>query len=163
MERCGTMAGMGVKVDPGSYAWLRDSHLEVAGCVTVVAAADEEGVKTAFGCGEEVWATRNGGTAFLDTEAAHLVVVDGALVVSENNGFQGSRGEVLRPASQASETGKAASIFWNVNDAIYFACARRGKTLCTLGRRCRVGPGGGRHHPGRSASQSPAATEVVCR
>ena len=129
---------MGTKVDPGRYAWLRHSPLEVAGCVTVVAAPDEDRVKAAFGCGEEVPPPEDGERAFLEEDAAHIAVVPGGLVVSEDKGYQGSREEVLKPASKASETGKAgkagkaASIFWNVNDVIRFTCSRRGKVLCTF-------------------------------
>ncbi|MBJ7331002.1 MAG: hypothetical protein JHC95_13975 [Solirubrobacteraceae bacterium] len=39
---------------------------------------------------------------------------------------------MLRAASQASGSGKAASIFWNVDGLVIFSCARRGQLLGSL-------------------------------
>jgi hypothetical protein len=52
--------------------------------------------------------------------------------VFEDNGFQGSRPEVLQPLSRASGNGKAASIFWNVNGLVVLTLAQRGKLLCEV-------------------------------
>lgn len=49
-----------------------------------------------------------------------------AVALVEDNGYEGSRPEVLKALSK---NGAAASACWNVNDVVRFACARRGKVL----------------------------------
>jgi hypothetical protein len=56
---------------------------------------------------------------------------DSPVIVEENN-FQGSRPEVLRPVSKTSAAGVAASIFWNVNGLVIFSAARKGKIVCSV-------------------------------
>lgn len=55
----------------------------------------------------------------LSTEVASVALV-------EENGFEGSRPEVLKVLSKK---GSAASAFWNVNGVVRFSCARRGKVV----------------------------------
>jgi hypothetical protein len=124
----GEAYGTAVAASPNDYRWLSTSTLEVAGCVTVVAAADELGVKKAFGADSDL---------LVAPEEYHgswgrFVGSGEATVVIEDNGYQGSRSEVLRAASKASASGKAASVFWNVNDLLVFSCARRGKLLASV-------------------------------
>ena len=110
------------------YEWLLDTTISEAGCITVVADADEERLCAALGAAREP----SGGTGFPVGESgdwAWLHRGDTATVVVEDNGFQGSRSEVLGPVSKSSAIGKAASVFWNVNGIVSFTCARRGKTL----------------------------------
>jgi hypothetical protein len=110
---------------PEKYQWLSRSVIQVAGCVTVIAAAVPARARSAFGADIEPLTIE-------ETPAepwARFTTADSAVVVVEDNGFEGSRSEVLRAASTASEMGKAASIFWNVNDMVIFTCARRGKLL----------------------------------
>jgi hypothetical protein len=52
-----------------------------------------------------------------------------AAVLIENNGFEGSRMEVL---AALSRQGKAASVFWNVNGLVVFGCARRGNVVASV-------------------------------
>ena len=117
---------------PESYHWLSESSLEVAGCVTVVADGEAAGVRSAFGADGD---PSRGGfeEAVLGTDPswAWFTRSGTAQVVIEDNGFQGSRAEILGPASRASSTGKAASVFWNVNGVVIFSCARRGKVLAS--------------------------------
>lgn len=109
-----------------------------AGCVTVVAAADAEGVATAFGCDAlpdtpKTYADMTGEVDFdLLFMQAWFGEADGAAVVLEDNGFEGARPEVLRVASRASNTGVAASILWNTNGLVIFTAARRGKIVCSV-------------------------------
>lgn len=115
-------------VDPEGYTRLSESGIGEAGCVTVIADPDIGKLEGAFGIEPE-------GTAAPDPDADDLVwltVLGAAAVVAEDNGFQGSRPEVLRPASRASRAGKAASVFWNVNGEIHFTCARRGQLVCAF-------------------------------
>jgi hypothetical protein len=112
-----------------SYAWLNADDATIlaqAGCVTVVTGATASHVLKAFGARTDH--THTVDDAFLLEGHAAVCVVDvpGGVVAVEINGYQGSRAEVLGPASRR---GKAASIFWNVNYVVQFTCARRGRTL----------------------------------
>lgn len=111
-------------VDPAGYAWLSKSGLSEAGCVTVIADPDLAKLEKAFGFEPQ-------DAAAVD-EPVWLTTLDTAAVVAEDNGFQGTRAEVLGPTSRASRAGKAASVFWNVNGVIHFTCARRGRVLCAF-------------------------------
>jgi hypothetical protein len=112
-----------------AYAWLTDDDATIlaqAGCVTVVTGATVSAVLNAFGARtDRTYAVDD--TFLLEAHTAACVVdVPGGVVAVEFNGYQGSRAEVLGPASRR---GKAASIFWNVNYVVQFTCARRGRTL----------------------------------
>lgn len=113
-------------VDLGSYRWLAESALGEAGCVTVVPGAAVGPVASAFGCVPESETQRPG------DDEVHLASSDAATTAFEDNGFQGSRPEVLRPLSRLSENGKAASLFWNVNGMVVLALAQRGKLVCEV-------------------------------
>ncbi len=121
---------------PDSYAWLSEGVLGVAGCVTVVPGADTAKVEAAFGCdtvssAASIYADSDDGPdRMLDGLEAWLGSSGDAVVVLEENGFQGSRSEVLRPASKASAGGLAVSLFWNVEGLVMFSAARRGKMVC---------------------------------
>ena len=67
----------------------------------------------------------------LDGLEAWLGSSGDSVVVLEENGFQGSRSEVLCPASKASAGGLAVSVFWNVEGLVMFSAARRGKMVCS--------------------------------
>jgi hypothetical protein len=121
-----------------SYRWLSEGALEMAGCLTAVASVDLERVAAAFGCDPEpavpvVFAETpdHSGRASYGLEAWIGSSNDSAVVI-EDNGFQGSRTEVLRSASKASATGLAASVFWNVNGLVMFSAARKGKVVCSV-------------------------------
>lgn len=123
---------------PDSYLWLSESPLQEAGCITAVAAADSERVAAAFGC-DPALATS---VTYADIEGepdrlgqglqAWLGCSGDSAVMIEDNDYQGTRAEVLRPASKASSSGLAASIFWNVNGVIRFSAARKGKIVCSV-------------------------------
>lgn len=67
----------------------------------------------------------------MHTDSGPICVIElpDAVVVVENNGFQGSRADVLGPASRASRASTASSFFWNVNAVTAFSAARRGEVL----------------------------------
>jgi len=102
-----------------------DAGLAEAGCLTAVIGADEDVVLAAFGADPDTRMTleewSQGGGAVVA-----LVRLGEGVVVAEWNGFEGSREEVLRPASRR---GRAASVSWNVNGIVVLSCARRGRTL----------------------------------
>ena len=128
------MRGVGTLAD--DYAWLNDAAISEAGCITVVPAGDRDAVLAAFGA-QPGTARVVGSMDDLDvpTGAVGLIYVahvGEALVVIEDNGYQGARSEVLRPASKASGAGVASSFFWNVNAVTAFSAARRGRPLFSV-------------------------------
>jgi hypothetical protein len=126
-----------VPAAPDSYEWLSEGVLGVAGCITVVPGADIAKLEAAFGCDPvEAAATRyadsnRGPERLLDGLEAWLGASGDAALMVEENGFQGSRSEVLRPASKASAAGLAVSVFWNVEGLVMFSAARRGRMVCS--------------------------------
>jgi hypothetical protein len=127
-----------VKTSAQEYSWFNDLSISVAGCITVVPAADRTAVLAAFGA----LADTNRPVASIDLLGegverlpehwVYVVEAGDALVVMEDNGYQGVRPEVLGPASKASGTHKAAAFFWNVNSLTDFSAARRGKVVCSV-------------------------------
>lgn len=126
---------------PDSYRWVYSSVLAEAGCITVIPASREDDTRQAFGASQDVWTvTPLSSEAFGDTEPpssywawfARSGEPADADAVIEFNGFQGSRPEVIRAASKASASGRAASAFWNVNGMVVFTCARKGKVIASV-------------------------------
>lgn len=108
-----------------------------AGCLTVVTGRDSWACLSAVGANDEVpvhlgagWGVNTGSAASV-VAPADLAGPGGvaAAVLIENNGFEGSRGDVL---AELSRLGKAASVFWNVNGLVLFGCARRAKVLASV-------------------------------
>jgi len=125
---------------PDAYAWLSASRVGTAGCVTVVAQGVPERVAEAFGADPEKVSAGSEGTGAQwpgDASGDWAVFTSStddrsgvaSVLVIEDNRYQGSRPEVLRVASQASATGKAASIYWNVEGMVVFSCAQKGKLV----------------------------------
>jgi hypothetical protein len=54
---------------------------------------------------------------------------ESSIVLIEENGWEGVRSEVL---TRLSKRGKAASVYWNVNGVVTFACAGRGKLKASV-------------------------------
>ncbi|MBS2938401.1 hypothetical protein KDN32_11670 [Nocardioides sp. J2M5] len=119
------------------FRWVLLSGLEDAGCVTVVPGGDVAQVLAAFGA---VDASARPAASVDDVGDRHADVVQpicvvelpDAVVVLEDNGFQGSRPEVLGPASRAGTASVASSFFWNVNAVTAFSAARRGRLLFSV-------------------------------
>ncbi|MEZ0579122.1 DUF6461 domain-containing protein [Nocardioides sp. MH1] len=116
-------------LDPADYYWTED--LGPAACVTLVAGSTVEEVLERFGAdasiileGEDAY---GGGSKYPASVAA--VDVPGGVVAVEDNGYEGSRPEVL---ARLSAGGSAASMFWNVNDDNAFSCARDGRLVATV-------------------------------
>ncbi len=117
--------------NPADYAWLVHTEYAEAGCLTVVVGMDVQTCLKVIGA-EDAPVTD---TFSRDASGASLVSVlpagDGdaaTAVLVEQNGFEGSRTEVLR---RLSKKGRAASAFWNVNGAVRFGCAQRGKVVAS--------------------------------
>lgn len=113
---------------PDSYAWLATGFREVAGCVTVVGGVGRSELMHLLGAdGGEVIDEDD-----LDGDAAAFHPVAGGTVAAEGNGFQGTRADVLVPASLASPSGRAASIYWNENVGVRFTCAEAGRMVASV-------------------------------
>lgn len=101
--------------DARDYQWV-DEVLGEAACVTAVAGARAQEVLAAFRS-ESV------------TAPVSVQEVAGGVIAVELNGFQGSLAAVL---GGLSNHGRAASIFWNVEDDNAFSCARSGRVESTV-------------------------------
>jgi hypothetical protein len=106
-----------------AFRWLRNSAIEVAATVTVVTGCGVQDVVRAFG-GDPA---RPASILASESDAWVAVLdVGDAVVAIEDNNFQGSTAPVL---SRASATGRAASMFWNVNAVTRLSFAERGEVL----------------------------------
>jgi Family of unknown function (DUF6461) len=114
------------------YSWVHDPwgcKVGVAGCITTVTDASVEEAILAFG-GDPTAPTQPWESASRTGDpVAAVVPTEGAVVVVENNGFEGSRSEVLRPLSRH---GRAGSVYWNVNDHMRVSFAESGRLLCAF-------------------------------
>lgn len=112
--------------DPTPYDWLLD-ELGDAACLTAVTPGTTPLVAEAMGVDldEPVephsveWL--GGAVGFTDLEGAVLAV--------EPNGFRGNEDDLL---ASLSGTGRSASVYWNVNGVVRFACAEEGRALCNF-------------------------------
>ncbi len=112
------------------YSWINDSALSEAACVTVIPDADRAAVLAAFGGGDDSELDPQSPldvARSLNGRVIQVVQVGAAVLVIEDNGFEGTRPEVLGPLSQASGIGTAAAFFWNVNAVTSFTAAHRGE------------------------------------
>ena len=124
--------------------WLDDAGLGllgVAGCLTLVTGADERAVLESFGAElDEPLSLHEVADAMV--VAVGVVPCGDGVLAFEINGFQGARPEVLRVASAS---GRAASIFWNVNGIVQLTCASAGRMrgseeLLVLDESCSLPP-----------------------
>ncbi|MGW0912332.1 DUF6461 domain-containing protein [Streptomyces sp. NPDC002784] len=102
-----------------------------AATFTVVRGAQEADVIRLFG-GQPEHARQVTLATFLtdyDVERIAVSRSGSTVVILENNGYQGSREEVLRPLSQL---GRAASAFWNVNAHSQLSLAEEGLILSSF-------------------------------
>ncbi|WP_199853281.1 DUF6461 domain-containing protein [Plantactinospora sp. BC1] len=117
-----------------AYRWVRRSALAEAATVTVVTGASADEVLRAFGAdpdrpeslrsiGEELMSRQS-----IDPWVAVLDVGD-AVVAVEYNGWQGSTEPVL---TRASASGRAASMYWNVNALTRLSFAEQGEVLLSV-------------------------------
>lgn len=97
--------------------------LREAGCLTLVAGADERQVLDAFGAERDTPLTPDQLLEAFIPAVAVQRISSGVLAI-EVNGYQGSRPEVLKRAA-AGRT--ASSVFWNVNAVTRLSCASSGR------------------------------------
>ena len=105
------------------YAWVEDDEELSAACFTAVTGVGVEEVVRRFGADPTAERTATFAEAFNAlTGTAPLLYdeLDGDVLVAENNGWQGSRPEVLEGVSRG---GRAASVYWSVNADMAFVYA----------------------------------------
>ncbi|MGW6024311.1 DUF6461 domain-containing protein [Streptomyces sp. NPDC055099] len=105
--------------------------LQEAATFTVVRGGDEDAVIQAFG-GDPAHARPMCLEDLREHDDGDFILVSRsgpAVVVVENNNYQGSREEVLRPLSRL---GRTASAFWNVNAVSRLSLAEDGLVSCAL-------------------------------
>lgn len=113
----------------GAFGWVRESVIGEAGCLTLVETTDVASVAKGFG-----GALDQGRVLALDAIPAEFGVapvvglrrVGGWVVAVENNGWQGSRPEILRRVSAGR---RAVSMFWNVESDARFSYAAGGEVV----------------------------------
>ncbi len=121
---------MSFVTDKASYSWIFDDGLDVATCVTVIAAGEAEEVVRRFGADMTSTFDADEGEE-LDAPAGPIAAtaVPGGVVTVEPNGFQGSLEDVLL---RVAGEGVAASAFWNVNDDSLFIAVRGGEVVVSV-------------------------------
>ena len=115
------------------YAWIHDTPLLVAACLTVVTGATADEVMDTL-CGRRQDEPVPGSAArFGVARLPHggelrvgVTPVPGAVLVVEADGYVGAQPETL---ARLSVAGRAASMFWNVNENNRFSFAERGELL----------------------------------
>jgi hypothetical protein len=114
--------------DLSPYGWSRDNQ---AICVAVVAGRTEDEVIDGYG-GDPAAAVparleTAGDVAELGDSVLLVTTVGDRVLAVEDNGFEGSRPEVLRELTGAG--GTAASVFWNVNSVSRVGLAEAGELV----------------------------------
>lgn len=110
-----------------SYSWIFADGLDVATCVTVVAAVEAGEVLRRFGTDAATTVNVQQLDPF-DGPAGPIAATDvpGGVVTVEPSGFQGAREDVLL---RVAGDGVAASVFWDVNDDNQFIAVRGGAVV----------------------------------
>lgn len=114
-----------------AYRWVRHSPIGEAATLTVVPGADVAQVLRVFGADPAAPVSM---TEMRETWRAGrfwvaVLAVEGAVLAVEDNGFQGTRAQVLRALSQR---GRAASMFWNVNAVTRLSLAEHGEIVASF-------------------------------
>jgi Family of unknown function (DUF6461) len=114
-----------------AFSWVQDTVISEAACVTLVRSGDP--AKVARALGGRLRQSRRASLAQaaeeLGAEGDAVVAVRGVgswVLAVEDNGWQGSRPEVLRRVSRGT---RAVSTFWNVNGVTRFSYAASGQVV----------------------------------
>lgn len=115
--------------DAARYEWVEKDDRLMAACFTVVTRSDEEEVARGFGgiLSSERRSTFD--AAFNDfPKTMHLVFdrMGNAVIIAENNGWEGSRPEVAEAVSREC---RYASVYWSVNADMTFVYASGGNIV----------------------------------
>ena len=115
------------------YAWIHDAPLFVAACLTVVTGMTADDVLADL-CGDRGEVPMSGSTARFGVARlpsgsemrVGVTAIPGGVLVVEDNGYVGAEPDVL---ARLSASGRAASMFWNVNEHNAFSFAENGQLL----------------------------------
>jgi len=115
------------------YAWIHDTPLLVAACPTVATGMTADDVLAEL-CGDRAEAPIHGSTARfgltrlpgISGMRIGVTEIPGAVLMVEDNGYVGAQRDVL---ARLSANGRAASMFWNVNEHTAFSYAQNGELL----------------------------------
>jgi Family of unknown function (DUF6461) len=118
------------------YLWVHEHGIHVASCITFVRGKNEDDVLRGFGgdpATERLMTLTdvanescNSGYPYGYAPLLMVDTINDWVVIFEDNGFQGTRHEVLQPVSQGTEM---VSVYWNVNAVQRFIYAVDGKTI----------------------------------
>ncbi|KRB74981.1 hypothetical protein ASE01_16545 [Nocardioides sp. Root190] len=112
---------------PDRYAWLT-GLLPVTGCVTVVGGVAPPELARLFGADPDQPVAEED----LDLDVAAFNAVTGGAIAVEPNGYEGTRSEVLLPASLVATGERVASVYWNENVGVSFTCAEAGREVASV-------------------------------
>jgi Family of unknown function (DUF6461) len=118
------------------YLWVHEDGIHVASCITFVRGNNEDEVLRGFGgdpaterlmtLTEVAEESINSGYPYGYAPLLMVDTINDWVVILEDNGFQGTRHEVLQAVSQGTEM---VSVYWNVNAHQRFIYAVDGKTV----------------------------------
>ncbi|HEV8626241.1 MAG TPA: DUF6461 domain-containing protein [Acidimicrobiia bacterium] len=113
------------------HLWITDSSLGVAATITVVTGATIDDVVHGFGADPARSMSMRMRRQIYDIDPPWIAVttVDGGVVAVEDNGWEGRTAPVLEALSRS---GRAASMFWNVNAVTRLSFAQSGTLLASF-------------------------------
>jgi hypothetical protein len=113
------------------HLWITYSSLGVAATITVVTGATVDDVVHGFGADPARSMSLRARRQIYDIDPPCVAVttVDGGVVAVEDNGWEGSNAPVLEALSRS---GRAASMFWNVNAVTRLSFAQNGELLASF-------------------------------
>jgi hypothetical protein len=122
-----------VRPDPheAPHLWILDSWVQVAATVTVVTGATFEEVLRSFGADPARSMSLRARREIYDIDPPCVAVttVDGGVAAVEDNGWEAS----ARPVVEAlSRSGRAASVYWNVDGLKRLSFAENGQLLASF-------------------------------
>lgn len=122
-----------VRPDPpeAPHLWILNSRLQVAATITVVTGATVDEVLRSFGADPARSMSLRARQEIYDIDPPCVAVttVDGAVAAVEDNGWAASERPVLEALSRS---GRAASMFWNVNAVTRLSFAENGHLLASF-------------------------------
>lgn len=116
------------------YEWVTDGRITdfaEAGCLTVVFPISDQSALQAIGADPQqsvalTALTDQDALSYISLARPHDGLADDTIVIVEENGWEGSKPDVLRSLSKRS---RAASVFWGVDGTVTLTGARRGQIL----------------------------------
>lgn len=113
------------------HRWILKSSVQVAATITVVTGATVDDVLRGFDAdpAHSMSLAARRQIYDIDPPCVAVTTVDGGVVAVEDNGWEGSTGPGLEALSRS---GRAASVFWNVNAGGRLSFAQNGRLLASF-------------------------------